>query len=113
MSEYLIQGETLQAIADKIREKLGVDNRYSIITNVTQVQGQLIPGSVIPYYREMIDANGGGGIGDGNYVSTDVFIAYEYLEDINGNIVPVIYKTDVEGDEPDIPDYADKFFYMG
>jgi hypothetical protein len=112
MNEFLIQRATLEATADKIRDKLGLGKlsfKEEIGTNKV-----INLGTVTVYYIEYVDYGGDGY--DGvlpNDHADDVFIAYDFIEDNNGVITPVIYKTDITGDEPDTPDYADQHFYVG
>ena len=52
----------------------------------------------------------------GRYYET--FVAYDYLPDASGNIVPVIYKTHTWNDEgelnePYLPDFEEPFYYVG
>lgn len=49
---------------------------------------------------------------DANYQKSDVFIDYSYEANPGGEIVPVLYKTDITT-YPDEPDYGDKFYYVG
>ena len=79
-------------------------------------EGYLNTRSVTTEIREYIDW-------DGEYSELegprggDVFMAYDYLEDNEGKVVPVIYKTDYENgdviDEGCPPDYQDQYFYVG
>lgn len=46
------------------------------------------------------------------YKPEDIFVAYDYIENPDGDIVPVLYKTDIN-DYPDEADYADTFYYVG
>ena len=93
----------------------GVVFKPSVIEN----DAMLVEGAVTPYYYEFIDFEGGGGEGLNEYKQTDIFIAYDYLENNDGIMVPVIYKTDEcglgEDADPDFsdPDYADIFYYVG
>lgn len=112
MNEFLIQGVTLEATANKIRDKLGLE-KLSFKKEIG-ADKVINSGAVMVYYKEYIDYLGDGydGVSPDDYGS-DVFIAYDFIADNNGVITPVIYKTDIEGDEPDTPDYADQHFYVG
>lgn len=110
MAEFLIQGETLEAASDKIRECLGVE-KLSFRDNIGS-NGVFNSGAVTVYYQEYVDYPNEYGLNQDVY-HDDVFIAYEFVEDNNGILTPVIYKTDINGDEPETPDYQDKHFYVG
>ena len=78
----------------------------------------LVEGSVTPYYYEYIDYEGSGEESLIEYKTQDGFIAYDYLENNEGQVVPVIYKTDIEAakEDPEAygePDYYDIFYYIG
>lgn len=47
-----------------------------------------------------------------NYKSSDIFIAYDYVENPDGVTVPVLYKTDMESYSDEV-DYGDVFYYVG
>lgn len=47
-----------------------------------------------------------------DYRGADPFIAYDYIENPDGVIVPVLYKTNIES-YPDEVDYGDVFYYVG
>lgn len=119
MAEYLIKGETLTAIANKVREYIA--EAYSIDENViaNSEEKSLISDSVIAYYSECVDFDVTyGDLFEGNLKVHDVFVGYDFLENNIGKIVPVLYKTDGSGledspDEYDYPDYYDPYFYEG
>ena len=112
MAEYLIQGETLEAMADKIRDKLGL-TKYSFKEEVG-ADGVFNSGAVTVYYKEYVDSTNDYDAGlNSDVYANDVFVAYDFIADNNGVITPVIYKTDISGDEPDTPDYSDQHFYVG
>jgi hypothetical protein len=76
-------------------------------------EGYLNPRSVTTEIREYIDWNEEYSVVEGSS-GADTFIAYDYLENNEGKVVPVIYKTDFE--DPDLrylPDYQDQYFYVG
>mgnify|MGYP003288418150 CR=1 FL=1 len=80
--------------------------------------GNLDDGSVKSYYYVFEDFTEGSDGTEEGYKATDEFIAYDYLENGDGIVVPVIYKTDAEAaiDAPEEfgePDYADIFYYDG
>ena len=118
----------IQALSNNtLSEKASADYHYSnqsasggtptIIDSAIESEGVLVEGSVTPYYYEYIDF-AGPGEGLMEYKTMDGFIAYDYLENNDGQTVPVIYKTDVEAaiDDPDAygqPDYQDEFYYVG
>lgn len=114
MSEFLIDGKVLTDIADKIRENLS--KGLSIGSADSSSNGKLEVGSVIVHYREFVDAEGTEedgtycGFDDGS-LHSDQFIAYGYLKNNEGKIVPVIYDTDLNSYSG--PDYAEPFFYVG
>lgn len=93
-------------------------SKYSIDSSVIESEGWLIADSVVVYYSEFIDTSDGyDGMNAFAAKSGDVFIAYEYMENNDGDVVPVLYKTDMQtaewDEEYEQPDYNDQFFYMG
>ena len=118
----------IQALSNNtLSEKASADYHYSnqsasgdtptIIDSAIESEGVLVEGSVTPYYYEYIDFEYDTN-GLEEYKTEDGFIAYDYLENNDGQTVPVIYKTDVEAaiDDPDAygqPDYMDEFYYVG
>jgi hypothetical protein len=110
MMDYLIQGATLEASADKIRKYLAM-SKYEFKPEVIGANGRLVQDSVTVYYRAFVD-------NDGNYdgvtdnVGGDIPIAYTYLLDNEGRITPVLYDTDPNG-YSDTPDTDEPFFYIG
>lgn len=79
--------------------------------------GTLVEGAIVASYYYFEDFNESTGEQEG-YKSMDEFIAYTYLENNDGVVVPVIYKTDADGainapEEFDYPDTEDTFFYDG
>lgn len=80
-------------------------------------EGTLVEGAVVPSYYVFEDAYEMNGTKE-DYKSQDTFIAYTYMENNDGVVVPVIYKTDADGvinapEEYDYPDREDTFFYEG
>lgn len=80
-------------------------------------EGTLVDGAVVPSYYIFEDMYEMNGVKE-NYKSRDTFIAYTYMENNVGVVVPVIYKTDADGaiNAPadfDYPDTEDTFFYDG
>jgi hypothetical protein len=82
---------------------------------------RLIEGSIIPYYYEYIDFQGGGPA-LGVYKTDDIFIGYGYVQNDQEQEIPAIYKTDRSGldptsanynDEYAEPDFGDAFVYVG
>lgn len=111
MAEFLIQDTTLTAAADKIREYLGVE-KFSFKDGVGS-NGVFNSDAVVVYYQEFVDYPGEYGGLDQDVYQGDVFIAYDFAEDNKGVLTPVIYKTDIKGNEPETPDYEDQYFYVG
>jgi hypothetical protein len=109
MSErFFINRETLTATADTIRTCLNA-SRYSIDPSVDYGNGTLLRNSVTVYSSEWIDADDI----DGYLKETDVFVAYDFLADNTGAVVPVIYKTDISEYTEDVVDTNDVYFYQG
>ena len=80
--------------------------------------GNLIEGAVVPYYYIFEDFYEGTEDTHEDYKSDDQFFWYDYRENGDGEVVPVLYKTDTRGwaDNPDEFGYADtedSFFYEG
>ena len=81
--------------------------------------GNLVDGAIVAHYYISEDYAGPSEEGPvADYKADDVFIAYDYLENGDGDIVPVIFKTDNNGrfDNPDeygYPDFEDTFYYTG
>ena len=119
MSEYAIYGETLTATADAIRESLNAAEY--IINSGTKSDRREIrwvaDDSVQILYREFVDysdtysngikADGEQGIGE----IDKTIIAYSYLYNNDGEIVPVLYWTSLDSN-PD-PDTAEPLYYIG
>ena len=114
MAEYLIQGATLEAAADKIRECLGQE-KIGFDPAVINGDGTIDPGTIMVHFQEWVDSSDNYGDGDTTEVegSSDEFIAYDFLANDKGVLTPVILKTDIYGDEPETPDYNDLFYYEG
>ena len=108
---FLIKGETLKATADKIREHLNLEN-YSVNPEVVANERAirwLKPDSVWVDYREFIDDPNGCYDGQGKDAPFgDSIVAYTYLENNEGIIVPVLYKTSNAD-----PDTEEPLFYVG
>ena len=81
-------------------------------TNIANADGSLAQGSVQPYYYVFEDFNDANGPTEG-YKAGDIFVAYDYLENNDGVVVPVIYKNEVEAYGEEGPDYQDIFYYEG
>ena len=81
-------------------------------TNIANADGSLAQGSVQPYYYVFEDFNDATGPTEG-YKAGDIFVAYDYLENNDGVVVPVLYKNEVEAYGEEGPDYQDKFYYEG
>lgn len=84
-----------------------------------QEEDALVLGAVVPIYYLFEDwENGENDTLTEGYKDGDNFIAYGYLENPDGDIVPVLYKTDTNNveDNPEefgFPDYDDPFYYIG
>lgn len=109
MAEFLIQGETLTAVADKIRSYTE-ESKYSINENAISNEGALAQDSVVVYYTEYVDSQNVDytGVLEGG-TPDDTFVGYGYLSNNDNVIVPVIYK-DGTGEGPDL---EEPFFYCG
>lgn len=117
-SEYLIQGETLEATADNIRKYTrGNSERYSFIPEVDAGNGNLKEHKVVVHYGEWIDPSDNKH--DMNYHiaggEDDPLIAYGFLKNNVGEVVPVIYNLYSFADEGGGPgpDTSQPFFYEG
>jgi hypothetical protein len=78
-----------------------VAKTYTFDPSVLDENNKLIENSVIHYYDEYIDFGDTAGEGAVEYKLTDIFIAYDYLENNEGIRVPVLYKTHYTGLESD------------
>lgn len=119
--EYLIPGETLSAIADKIREY--VDTGIEISPSFIQSEGVIIPNTVTVAYQEYIDCE------DVNYDGEQLFdwndgdtiVAYGHLFNNDNVKTLVLYDTKVEREDYDTgeitydytPDFDEPYFYVG
>ena len=90
----------------------------TILPSVIASEGLLIEGAVECPFYEITDDYGGPNFHE-DYKEVDKFIGYGYGEDNNGNLVPILYKTDIDarnqGDDASFiaPDTADPFYYSG
>ena len=112
MSEYAIYGETLTATADAIRESLNAAE-YSISSDTKSDKREIrwvAEGSVQILYREFVDYSDtySDGIREQEGDFSKTVVAYSYLQNNNGDIVPVLYWTE----NPD-PDTAEPLYYIG
>lgn len=82
------------------------------ISSIGTVGGAIPRGVVTTQVYIADDADSGETVDADGYKTSDVFLEYGYEENNEGEIVPVLYKTDIEG-YPDEIDYQDKFFYEG
>lgn len=112
MAEFLIQGETLEATANAIRNYIGQGGGdYLFKPDVIGENGMLVENSVTVYYRQYIDVSDDyAGIHDGS-THLDTFVAYAFLANNEGITVPVLYDTEL-GNYPE-PDTEEPFFYEG
>lgn len=118
MAEYLIQGETLTATADRIRDytcQVGDDTHvinFDYIQAPTSNDGQpgiLYTNEIQIYYYEDVDNESQSSAEP--YLNGDLYHggveAYAYLPNNNGDIVPVIYLVNGVGE------YKEPYFYQG
>ena len=107
---FLIKGETIKNIADSVRDCLGQEN-YVIDPAVIEEPYVLVRYAVQPIYYEFIDMEEDLYAGLNDWTNEyDIFVAYDFLENNVGMVVPVLYKTHSE-DYPDEPDFGDQYFY--
>ena len=112
MSEYLIQGETLTAIADKIRTYLNIvgDNTHKIKEELTTPGMTFVQDAIQVYFYEDID-NINMFQNSVAYLAGEAYKgginAYNYLTNNEGKLVPVIYS--MEDDQA----RSDPYFYVG
>lgn len=104
-TEYLIQKDTLEAIADSIRLHLDETN-YVFIPPVNP--GVLLQSDIIRFYYEEIDAELGETSAQSS-VTAGVFHAAGYEENNEGIVVPVLYEF-INADSQKI---VDRYFYVG
>ena len=109
-NEYLIKKETLVATASVMRECIysGKIN-YTFIPSIDAGDGKVVENSVTISYRKLVDDAGQDGLYD---PSGDTVVAYDFLENNEGQVVPVLYDTFLEA-YPDEPDIYEPFFYEG
>ena len=93
-----------------------------IDSNIISEQTETIleDGQVEWVYSIYEDYDGQNGYDDMIPRKSDAFVAFDFLENNNGIIVPVLYKNDTSTDENGEPiygiddiDYQDQFFYVG
>ena len=118
MEQYLIKGETLTAIADKIREKSSIEPTYVIQDEFIKSGNELADNCLKIAYIEYIDMGEEYSEplmeeNDDAFIDGDKYMWYDYWENNEGEVVPVLFKTDIYGDEPDDPDYNDPHYYVG
>lgn len=116
MSEYLIQGETLAAAATTIRNCLDAAT-FSVASSIHADRREIRwieAGTVNIYYREFYDySDAYSGIQNTQELQSldKTIIAYSYIENNEGNIVPALYWTSLESN-PD-PDTREPLYYVG
>lgn len=114
MAEYLIQGETLTATADKIRDCLDM-GEYSFDSNLIAQERPIYWANeqIRIHYREFVDySDAYSQIMNEQDMNLDKsIIAYSYGFDYENNIVPILYWTSLESN-PD-PDTAEPLYYQG
>lgn len=122
--EYTFNNETYllwRVIEDaSLDDAIGVEGYYTwddtngikyILTNKIDLTdlAAVDTDTIQVYYAIYDDANE-----SGRYVQdeiTDTFVAGGYKENINGDVVPVLWKTDLRGYTE--PDYNDTYYYVG
>lgn len=88
-----------------------LDGIPTLMNSVIESEGVLVEGAVTPYYYEYIDyGTRPGRLGE--YKTSDIFVEYDYLENNEDNVVPVLYKTS-EDYIDEGADYQDAFYYIG
>ena len=91
-NEYLIKGETLDAIGNKIREYVDVNSKQGELDpTLVYPDGTIDQGAINAYYEEYIDSSGTKDYGI-RTVDEILFEAYDYLENNDGTVVPVLYE---------------------
>lgn len=108
MAKYLIQGETLTAIANKIRvyiSKIG-DNTHTIDPNVVAEDKTFKENSIKVHYIEDFDS---GELSFEDYVKAHYgdIIGFDYIKNAEECTVPVIYFYNEE------EEYTEPHFYVG
>ncbi len=95
MTEYLIKGETLEAIGDKIREYVEVNSKQGKIDpTLIRPDGRIVEGAITAYYEEYIDAQSAVGEDYGiRALEEMIFEEFTYLENGDGVVVPVLYEN--------------------
>ena len=112
MAEYLIQGETLTATADKIRECSVVVGHLTHVINPKFIENQttqrLLTDDIIVYYWEDITTSGyaSGGLNYGSGYRGGV-VVYYYQENYDGNTVPTLFLEENDGI------FTEPYFYVG
>lgn len=103
MSQYIIQEETLTAIADAIRGKIDSGAEANLLPQVVESTGVLVSGAVICQYRIFNNSE--------SYVDTEEkYTHYSYnVHPLTGKTVPVLYET-VDNQRSD---GDDQFWYDG
>ena len=89
-----------------------------IISSEINMQQQLtiIPEGVITPEWVIYEDGGGSGYneeGEWSETNSDKFIAFDFLSNNDGVIVPVLYKTDIGEYSPEEPDTESPYFYVG
>jgi hypothetical protein len=77
------------------------------------VGNALKPDAITVHYTVYEDYAEKNEIRNGAYHDVDKFVAYDYLVNDEGDVVPAIYKTDITDYTYDDPDYQDIFYYIG
>lgn len=108
--DIIVQALSENTLSESARADYhGIDGYF-----IKPVVSYLKAGAVTKYYDIYEDIDGGPDNGIGDYKNADVFIAYSYLNNNDDNIVPVLYKTDIEDPElSTVVDYQDVYYYVG
>lgn len=108
MAEYLIQGETLTATADKIRTYVtGLGNSTHILDSSVIASGNILKeNAIIIYYWESIDPDRDFWAA-ADYSDIGIITEYNYLQNDKNQIVPVIFTEEI------ISEQDEGYFYVG
>lgn len=113
MNEYLIKKETLAATADALKSHL-TSKKFVINEDFIATGNRLLDDAVEIAYYEYIDYNVN--YGPEGAHPEDIFWTFNYLENNEGIVVPVLYKEDSSIKDPESeyfgPDFFDPFYYI-
>ena len=111
--DIIVQALTEKSLSENAKACRS-DREYQFIDYI--IEGDFVEDI---HYVEYIDTEVTNEQGPIEYNSLkDIVIAYDYLKNNEGKVVPVIYKTDraaFEANDPEYsgPDYHDQFYYIG